>query len=336
MSAISAQKTALATMQPFSLWNRTGRLADMSTEIFQLGQQQMIMAPTHEEEITCLASQHIKSYRQLPLRMYQIGTKYRNEARPRGGLLRCREFLMKDLYTFDVNEEAAKRTYQEVSDAYHRIFKRIDLPIHMALASSGAIGGSLSHEFHLATPVGQDQIMHCTNCARAFNTELRHKICPHCQHGSSLQAMQGLEVGHTFYLGTKYASAFNAAFRDANNQQHLLEMGCYGIGVSRLVAACVEATHDENGIIWPTAIAPFDTYLIAASSESGYCPNLPPSSVLIDDRLEVSFSRRFKDALLSGIPNIVITGGKRSPSGLEFYKRTRNGAENVNKQVEPV
>ena len=336
MANISAQKVSLATMQPFSLWDRAGRLTSMKAEMFQLDSQQMVMAPTHEEEITALVSQTISSYRQLPLRIYQIGAKYRNEARPRGGLLRCREFLMKDLYTFDVDEESARSTYQDICNAYHRIFKTLNLPIHMALASSGAIGGSLSHEFHLASPVGQDQIAQCTNCKRCFNSELNHTCCPECQSADSFQTIQGLEVGHTFYLGTKYSTAFDASFNESTGKKRFIEMGCYGIGITRLMAACVEASHDENGIIWPSSIAPFDAYVISNSPEASVFGQEMPSlsSALIDDRTDLSFSRRFKDAMLSGMPMIIVSGSKKTQSGLEVYHRSSDGMVGPNKQLQ--
>jgi prolyl-tRNA synthetase len=283
----------------------------------------MLLAPTHEEEITQLVAQNINSYRQLPLRLYQIGPKFRNEARPKGGLLRCREFLMKDLYTFDCSQEASITTYNEVCEAYDKIFVRLGISSIKAKASSGAIGGSHSHEYHISCESGQDTVLHCQNCSFAGNSEVfSDSKCSNC--GSiELKDIRALEIGHTFLLGEKYSRALDAKFKDQQGKQQLMQMGCFGIGVSRLMAAIVEANHDETGIIWPKAVAPFHAYVIPLASKHDSC-SLPAEfqTCLLDDRENLSFSRKFKDAQLSGIPNIIFLGSSRSANGIEIYSRT--------------
>lgn len=299
------------------------------------GDNNFILAPTHEEEITALVATFANSYRHLPMRLYQIGEKFRNEARPRGGLLRCREFVMKDLYTFDRSVQEAQDTYGEVCRVYSGLFSQLGLNFFKAQASSGAIGGNCSHEFHLECESGQDTILHCDECKFVGNAEVftdpNNPKCPQCS-SPNLSLKKGLEIGHTFLLGTKYSQALDAKFKDQQGKEVVMEMGCYGIGVTRLMAAIVEASHDENGIIWPSSIAPFNSYIIPMNPEA---QNIPQNQflnsnrqVLLDDRTGLSFSHKFRDALLTGIPNILIVGGKRS-SGIEWYKRIKGGVEEL-------
>lgn len=291
----------------------------------------MLLAPTHEEEITQLAAQNINSYRQLPLRLYQIGPKFRNEARPKGGLLRCREFLMKDLYTFDVTENAAVTTYNEVCAAYDRIFARLEISAIKAKASSGAIGGIHSHEYHIPCESGQDTVLRCEKCNFTGNSEVFFESkCTQCG-SSELRDVRALEIGHTFLLGERYSRALDAKFKDSQGKPQFMQMGCFGIGVSRLMAAIVEASHDENGIIWPKAVSPFDAYVIPLSSTlESYSLPAEFQSCLLDDRENLSFSRKFKDAQLSGIPNILVLGSSRSADGVEIYSRAE---KHVNKSI---
>ena len=294
---------------------------------------EMILAPTHEEEITTLAASLVHSYRQLPLRLYQIGEKFRNEARPRGGLLRCREFVMKDLYTFDRSIEEARATYNEVCQVYRDTFMGLGLTVYQAQASSGAIGGSHSHEFHLECEDGQDTILTCSDCSFVGNIEVISSphTCPNCS-SKHLTPKKGLEVGHTFLLGSKYSALLDAKFKDPHGKEIVMEMGCYGIGVSRLLAAIVEASHDENGIIWPPSISPFASYIIPLDSSKNIPELFSKQPALIDDRPNLSFSHKFKDALLTGFPNILVLGGKKSSSssvfpGIEWYKRRIGGTD---------
>jgi len=293
----------------------------------------MVLAPTHEEEITSLVASLANSYRQLPVRLYQIGEKFRNEARPRGGLLRCREFVMKDLYTFDRNFEEAQITYSTVCEAYRKLFIRFGLTFYQAQASSGAIGGSCSHEFHIECPSGQDTVYSCNSCDFVGNQEvlLSDTTCPKC-NSTDLSSIKGLEIGHTFLLGNKYSSTLNAKFKNQDGSLSVMEMGCFGIGVSRLLAAIVESSHDDKGIIWPSLIAPFDNYIIPLKDTTGLSllDNIAGSS-LFDDRPGLSYSHKLNDALLTGIPNIWVIGGKRAFGGIEHYKRILGGYTEINR-----
>lgn len=292
----------------------------------------MILAPTHEEEITTLVASLANSYRQLPLRLYQIGEKFRNEARPRGGLLRCREFVMKDLYTFDRSVQEAQATYEEVCRTYSDVFSGLGLQFYKAQASSGAIGGTCSHEFHLECESGQDTILKCLGCNFVGNLEVfsdaQNPRCPHCS-SPNLSVKKGLEIGHTFLLGSKYSSILDAKFKDQQGKESFMEMGCYGIGVTRLMAAIVEASHDDKGIIWPSIIAPFHSYIIPLnnSTTTTELDTLNTKAALFDDRPGLSFSHKFKDALLTGIPNILVLGGTKTSDGVERYKRVKGGTE---------
>lgn len=298
--------------------------------MFKTYKNDMVLAPTHEEEITSLVASLKPSYRQLPLRLYQIAEKFRNEARPRGGLLRCREFVMKDLYTFDRNPEDAQNTYNQVCQVYRNIFSQLGLKFYQAQASSGAIGGSCSHEFHLECESGQDTILSCDSCNFIGNQELfpSDLSCPKC-YSTQLTSKKGLEIGHTFLLGKKYSQTLDAKYKDPNGIEFVMEMGCYGIGVSRLLAAIVEASHDEKGIIWPSIVAPFQYYIIPfdISHINTFSSSMPLETGLLDDRPNLSFSHKFKDALLTGIPNILILGGKKTSNGLEWHRRIIGGTE---------
>jgi prolyl-tRNA synthetase len=459
------------------------RLRDRRGQDYNLG-------PTHEEIFTDLARREVKSYRQLPLNLYQVQMKYRDEPRPRAGLLRCREFLMKDAYSFDVSEEAAVTSYEQMRDAYHRIFRRLGLDYRMVAADSGAMGGSTSAEFQVLTQSGEDRLVVCTACDYAANTEVaetkapetapaaqattaavekirtpgkkgiddvvaflggdvtparmlksllyvagdevvmvvvrgdhevneirvarhlgvpavhlasdadvakatgapvgfagpvgfRGKVvadpaavavhdaitganekdhhllhvafgrdfqaevapvrlaaagdpCPKC--GAPLEAYRGIEGGHIFILGTHYSAKMNATFLDEQGKSKPLVMGCYGIGVSRLMATAIEQHHDESGIRWPMAIAPYHAIItplgkdapVAEAAEALYAELVRRGvEVLLDDRDERP-GVKFKDADLLGIPLRITVGARGlADSVVELKARTESEAEKV-------
>ncbi|NXI58480.1 SYPM protein, partial [Chloroceryle aenea] len=305
-------------------WDRMGpelfRLVDRHSKGYCLG-------PTHEEAVTELvASQVNLSYRQLPLRLYQITRKFRDEPKPRFGLLRSREFYMKDMYTFDASEEAARQTYDLVCDAYRSLFDRLGLPFVKVRAATGSIGGTVSHEFQLPADIGEDRLVLCPGGHFAANVETLNEeqtSCPTC--GEKLTQTKGIEVGHTFYLGTKYSSVSNAVFYSPENKPQLAEMGCYGLGVTRILAASIEVLSTEDSIRWPSLIAPYQLCFIppkkgskeekegAALLERVYddlaevLPHLAGDSVL-DDRTQMTIGKRLKDANKLGYPYVVIAG----------------------------
>lgn len=318
MNNIEGQEIFLPTLQPKSLWQETDRWDKIDPPLFRTKDRhdrEYGLGSTHEEVITDLARKNIRSYKDLPLAIYQIQTKFRNEMRATSGLLRTREFSMKDLYSFHQDEEDLDRYYQKVCLAYEKIYQRCGLKAVKVEASSGTIGGDVSHEFMILAKTGEDKILICERCDWAANIEMgKQKICPKCR--GKLEQKSCIEVGHIFKLGIKYSKAMKANFVDKNGQEKPIVMGCYGIGLGRLMAAIVEAYHDENGIIWPASVAPFDIHLVQISdfrcqisenkvkkiAENLY-KKLQRSNieVLYDDRFE-SPGVKLKDADLIGIP----------------------------------
>lgn len=474
MDRAGGQQVLLPIVQPAEIWHQTGRWDVYGEEMFRLQdrhQRDFCLGPTHEEMITTLVKNEVRSYRELPLRLYQIQNKYRDEIRPRYGVMRAREFIMKDLYSFDRDEEGLNRSYEAMYEAYTRIFTRCGLKFRAVEADSGAIGGEVSHEFMVLAPAGEAVILYCEGCNYAANDEkataalpetaaepllavekvatpnqatvaevtaflkvapekliktlfyktesefiavlvrgdddlneiklgnllnqpywlaapeeiaeklglpvgyvgpvglkekgvkvfadlriqtmknaicganeqdfhLRHvnlerdftvdtfadlrlakagDACVHC--GQPLQETRGVEVGHIFKLGTKYSSALNATFRDEDGVEKPFIMGCYGIGISRIMAAAIEQNNDENGIKWPLPIAPFQVIILAlgeeqkAAAEQIYRELTAAGvEVLYDDRDERP-GVKFKDADLIGIPLRLTVGPKSLAQG---------------------
>ncbi len=462
MDRVGGQELMLSMLQPTELWQESGRLPSFGKTLFTIidrKEHQLVLGPTHEEIITVLVRRYVRSYRDLPLLLYQIQNKFRDEPRPRGGLLRVREFIMKDLYSFDASEEGLDETYKKMIQAYRNIYSRCGLPALLVEADSGAIGGKESHEFMLITESGEDEIIHCPSCDYAANKERAQSVkpvqarmptlpleeistpgiktieevanfvgvltsqtlkavfyladgelifviirgdfevnetklknllkcsdirlatedevtmaglvpgaaspvgikgikviaddsitlgtnfvaggnrpdvhlknvnyprdftvdilsdivsarpgdsCPKC--GEKLLSSRGIEIGHIFKLGTFLSERLGAYFIDRNGTSRPLIMGCYGIGLGRLLAAIVELNHDDKGIIWPLAVAPFQVYLcpinvedraIVEAAEKIYQELLNECvEVLLDDRAE-SAGVKFNDADLLGIP----------------------------------
>lgn len=491
MDRAGGQELLMPIIQPRELWEQTGRWDVYGDEMFRLvdrHQRHFALGPTHEEIITSLVDNDVHSYRDLPLLLYQIQNKYRDEIRPRFGLMRGREFIMKDLYSFDIDEEGLDISYRKMYDAYHRIFQRLKLQYRVVEADSGAIGGNESHEFVVLADTGESEIVYCENGDYAANVEKaacvykdegndeaplemqkihtpgmrtikdlveftgqpeqRHvktltyyadgelvaavlrgdrelneiklkqvlgcrelymaddaavreacgagfgslgpvglnikvyadlevagmrnltcganeddyhfinvnpgrdfvpedyvdirnavegDLCPVC--GKPLQATRGIEVGHIFKLGTKYSEAMNATVLDQKGQAVPLVMGCYGIGISRTMAASIEQNHDENGIIWPMPIAPFQVIIVPvnAKKEDQMSTALALYNqlqeqgveVLLDDRDERA-GVKFKDADLIGIPIRITVGPKAlQENQVEVKKRWENEIQHV-------
>ncbi|PNY23410.1 Uncharacterized protein TCAP_06654 [Tolypocladium capitatum] len=487
MESLGASRLSLSTISSEDLWRRSGRLERVSPELFRLTDRKdvpLMLSPTHEEEITTLVAGTLKSYKDLPLRLYQTTRKYRDEMRPRHGLLRSREFTMKDLYTFDVSMESAIETYREVSGAYRAFFADLKLPIMVAEASSGDMGGDHSHEYHLANPIGEDTVATCTSCgytandevamarppprdgqrarrnsteadfrvwrgitkdrktlvnawyprhgnaladtdvnvhavreavpeldasiydplrsltdalqheegdssaaiqiinvvdsrlASAFGelqgklpvvpTELSNRLinqssvteastgaalnllrvadgdgCPRCETGS-LQVHRALELGHTFYLGTRYSEPLklSVSLPNTSGGPIPIQMGCYGIGVSRIFGAVAEHKAVQRGLNWPRAIAPFEVVIIPTSGASaetlGFYDMLTGQGslsrgfdIVLDDRKE-TFGWKMQDADMVGYPVTVVLGKAWREEGIcEVQCRSLALKENV-------
>ncbi|NXX86811.1 SYPM protein, partial [Urocolius indicus] len=330
MRAVGGQKLSMPSLSAAELWRASGRWDRMGPELFRLEDRHgkgYCLGPTHEEAVAELvAAQTNLSYKQLPLRLYQVTRKFRDEPKPRFGLLRSREFYMKDMYTFDASEEAARHTYELVCGAYRRLLARLRLPFLQVRAATGNIGGTTSHEFQLPADVGEDKLLLCPDGHFAANVETLSEgqtSCPTC--GEKLIQSRGIEVGHTFYLGTKYSAVANAVFCSPENKARLAEMGCYGLGVTRILAASIEVLSTENSIRWPSLVAPYQLCFIppkrgsreeeegAALLERVYddvaeaLPRLADDLVL-DDRTQLTIGKRLKDANKLGYPYVVIAG----------------------------
>ena len=334
MRSLGAAKVSLSSLSSEELWAKSGRLEKgRSTELLRLQDRKgakYLLSPTHEEEITTVVANAVQSYKDLPLRLYQVSRKYRDELRPRQGLLRGREFVMKDLYTFDTTTDAARATYDQVRKAYSAFFDHLRLPYLTAAADSGNMGGSLSHEYHLASSDGEDTIIICNQCEYAANEEvfpgrllstddmppvktLESDACPSCKTGQ-LKLHRAIEIGHTFYLGTRYSEPLSAQVLDANNKQISIEMGCHGIGISRLIGAIASLLADAKGLNWPLAVSPFEVLIVpgadtreddTAQVYEGVLGSM--GDAVIDDR-ERPLGWKLKDADLIGYPVIIVLG----------------------------
>lgn len=503
MDAIGSQEVLMSAIQPAELWKESGRWNDFGPEMFRLydrNQREFCLGPTHEEIFTDLIRHEVKSYKQLPLNLYQIQTKYRDEKRPRFGLMRAREFIMKDAYTFDIDEEGMRKSYEEMWKAYEKIFTRCGLKFKVVEGDSGAMGGSDSHEFMAMSEYGESVIAYCDSCdyaatdekasclyeieqssqdelnmekvhtpnaktieevSRFFNvpqenfvktllftakdevvavlipgnrelneiklvkvlgipehelmmadeetvkavtgaevgfagpinlkkdiriivdsrvTKMKNFIlganetdyhfknvnygrdfegevvedlllvqegdkCPKC--GAPLKMDRGIEVGNIFQLGLKYSKALNATFLDENGKERYIYMGSHGVGVSRTVAAIIEQSHDENGIIWPLSVAPYHVIITVVNIKSEEQVALGEKlydeltkaglEVLLDDRNERA-GVKFKDADLIGVP-IRITVGKRANEEIVEFSLRREGEKteiNINEIMDRI
>eukprot|EP01132_Coremiostelium_polycephalum_P000872 gene872-1091_t len=459
MQNIGGQKLTMPKLLPKDLWQKTGRWESSGDDLFKLKDRKdddYCLAPTHEEIITDLIANETMPNSMYSLRLYQIGDKYRDEIRPRFGLLRGREFMMKDLYSFDKTVEEAISTYMDCKQAYHNIFDRLEVPYTCVEADSGNIGGALSHEFQVLTDVGEDTLIECTNCGYHANIEKAvglpmvaqkdngsiHKtyirvvtnspktgtehlaivttnsqdtvnpysIKPHfkdistvtvltkeqyekhvqlCQqskksitfhnlvdsssgvntiegeskliHGnfrevkigdkciqekcngtSTLTSRKGIEVGHIFYLGTKYSETLSARVKNQESKLVPLEMGCYGIGVSRLLATIIESKRDDDGLVWPKEIAPYQLILVPKATEKKPEPlsdalklyeeiieSIPSlkGKIVVDDRLKLSLGAKLKEATFLGFPYTIIVGGNNNNNNT-----TTSSEENASKR----
>ncbi|CAG5156955.1 uncharacterized protein ALTATR162_LOCUS4748 [Alternaria atra] len=437
MTSIGASKLSLSSITTEALWRQSGRYS-ANSELLRIKDRResgFLLSPTHEEEITSLVASMVHSYKDLPLRLYQIGRKYRDERRPRQGLLRAKEFMMKDLYTFDHSTEAALKTYEETRKAYNNLFNELRLPYLVADADSGNMGGKLSHEYHFVSPKGEDNVWSCNSCEYVANEELVEKSsqaaasdkdswhaftgisvdrktkinvwiprpskgveipanqghefvnlhavkkalpenieldtgiessslpsllqkttdtidlfdssltfdednaslskplssnshlttietgdpCPRCSDGK-LDVQKAIEVGHTFHLGTRYSKPLNAvvALPDQNLSSPI-QMGCHGIGVSRIIGAVASLLSDAKGLNWPRAIAPYETIILTSpqTDESDAAEVYDAISgdarhgdvdLVLDDRSGKSIGWKLKDADLIGYPVVVVLG----------------------------
>ena len=351
MDSSGAQEVFMPMVQPKELWDETKRWEKMGPELLRIKdrhERDFCLGPTHEEVITDIIRDNVKSYKELPLNIYQIQTKFRDEVRPRYGIMRGREFLMKDSYSFNIDEESLQETYLLMRDTYKKVLERIGLEYKISAADSGAIGGDSSEEFHVLAENGEDTIAVSDSSEFAINTELLLKEGedisslegkPSPDGNGTIQIKKGIEVGHIFKLGKLYAESMKANVLNAQGKASTLYMGCYGIGVSRLVAATIVQNFDYKGIVWPHSIAPFDINIIAIGFDKDQ--NITSASmklhdelknmgynVLLDDRKD-GYGVKMKDSELIGIPlNIII--GKKFLENHEVDIQGRDGQTSSN------
>ncbi|KAA3678607.1 prolyl-tRNA synthetase [Paragonimus westermani] len=355
MATLGAQQMLLPTVGNSNLWTTSGRWNNIE-QLFRVKDRNgkyYCLQPTYEEEVTSLLTAWEVSYKDLPILLYQVSNKYRDELRPKHGLLRCREFMMKDLYSFDADLTDALETYKNVCDSYADLLSTLGLPYYKVCADAGHIGGQLSHEFHIPLPIGEDLLYICNKCGTGVNAEYKGLSCylsghifadqsnilhptdTECSH--NFTEVRGVEVGHCFLLGQRYSKCFNATF-DSPKGKKLFEMGCFGLGLTRLLAASIEhfsaasfpdlSADEITEIRWPPGISPF-TGAVALQKESAkdaLSPSdlklimdafngpdhntsrcrLVPGDILIDDRKGLSLGRKLIDLKRLGIPWIVI------------------------------
>ena len=332
MNAIGGQELLLSSLQNKQSWEKTGRWKsfDALFKIKSVLENEYPLGPTHEEVIVPLAKQFINSYKDLPLSVYQIQTKFRDEKRAKSGILRGREFLMKDLYSFHADEKDFNNYYEKAKKAYKKVFGRVGLNAIETQASGGAFSKA-SHEYQVITENGEDEIIYCPGGDFSSNAEISPvKEDKQCDLGHGpLKKAKAIEVGNIFPLGTKFSDAFGLTYKNKDGKDAPVIMGCYGIGISRLMGAIAEVHNDDRGIIWPSSVAPFQAHLIGIENEKLVTTEAQKIyetlkrggiEVLFDDREDVSAGEKFADADLVGIPvRLVISD--RTRGKIEWKKR---------------
>ena len=355
----------LSFVTPIGLWERSGRSEAMGKEMLRIKdrhENEFVLSPTNEEAMVELVKNRVTSYKDLPLNLYQINTKFRDEARPRYGLMRGREFLMKDGYSFHSSQEDMVREFDLMEETYKKIFTRLGLDFRVVAADSGAIGGEGSKEFHVLANSGEDTLVVCEACDYGANIEtifdaeqtdalneksyeelIESKISKRCSCGAELHFKKGIEVGHIFQLGTKYSAALEAHFNDENGRAKPFEMATFGIGVSRLVAAIIEQNHDEDGCIWTSATAPYLVNIMISNIKDAAQVKLGEElyerlkashvDVMLDDSKE-RFGFKMKDAELIGFPYTIIIGKELENGLVQVYERRTK--ENISVEMNAI
>jgi prolyl-tRNA synthetase len=330
MNKAGGQEIVMPALQPKENWDRTGRW-EMYQDVFyktdSLYGGTSALGPTHEEVVTPLVQQFVSSYRDLPVAVYQFQDKFRQEKRAKSGLLRGREFIMKDLYSFHASQDDFEMYYDILKKSYLEIFKRCGIGHQTYLTyASGGTFSQYSHEFQTVTPAGEDTIYICDRCSVAINKEIKyeHAVCPECKADTFKEA-KAIEVGNIFPLKTRFTDAFNFQYKDEKGELKPILMGCYGIGLGRVMGAIVEALGDDKGLVWPASIAPFRVHLLALAGKGPAAvaevadklyADLRNTGVqvLYDDR-DVSAGTKFADADLLGMPYRVVISEKTLAKG---------------------
>ena len=346
-----AQEILMPMVQPAELWKESLRFDQYGKELLKFkdrSERDFVLGPTHEEIICEIFRSYPISYKELPINLYQIQTKFRDEIRPRFGVMRCREFLMKDAYSFDIDEKGMEKSYENMKDAYISTFDDIGLDYRIVKADAGNIGCDVSEEFHIIADSGEDLLAISDASDFAANVEvLEYEKDPSELDGQpspdgkgKLIIKRGIEVGHIFQLGQKYSEKMSVSIKDSSGKGIDSFMGCYGIGVSRIVAAAIEQNHDDKGIIWPYAIAPFHVNVICLDPKKEEvlkeCESVyqiikdAGHDVLLDDR-DIRAGQKFTDNEILGVPFSIVIGPKNfSNNSFEFVIRKTNEKLDLN------
>jgi len=340
MLAVGANEILMPALTQEESYKTTGRDAmDVLFHTEGPGGSKYVLNPTHEEIVTPLVQKYVFSYHDLPLGTFQIQNKYRNEPRAKSGILRGREFNMKDLYSFHTDEESLNEYYEMIKEAYFKIYSRLGLgDLTVLTYASGGAFSRYSHEFQTLCTVGEDTVYLCEKCKVGINKEIiaEQTTCPQCGN-VDLVEKNGIEVGNIFKLRTRFSDAFNFKYLDDQGKEQKVEMGCYGIGPSRIMGTLVEVFHDQKGIIWPESVAPFKYHLLvlgkedevfAKANEVYTAMKKNGAEVLFDDRRNISAGEKFADADLLGLPiRLVISKKSIEKQSVEVKKRNSDQSE---------
>ncbi|MCX6721277.1 MAG: His/Gly/Thr/Pro-type tRNA ligase C-terminal domain-containing protein [Candidatus Staskawiczbacteria bacterium] len=344
MVEAGGQEILMPVLQPKENWVKTGRWNNLEIlfKVSGSGDKEYALGPTHEEVVSPLAKKIIFSYRDLPFSVFQIQTKFRDELRVKSGLLRTREFLMKDMYSFHESQADLDKYYDKLTKVYFNIFKELGIgkDTYLTLASGGTFS-KYSHEFQMLTPAGEDTIYICNKCKTAINKEIKEEnpACPECS-SDNFEEKKAVEVGNIFKLNTKFSLPFDLKFKDRDGTEKPVFMGCFGIGLGRAMGSVVETNYDDNGIIWPKSIAPFAVHLIEIGSNDKKVKatalkiyqDLQKENieVLYDDRVDKTAGEKFADADLIGIPYRVVVSEKTlAKNSVEIKERDKKSVKLV-------
>lgn len=320
MNAVDGQELLLPALTPKSIWEATGRWEEMDEIMYKFQDQsdrEFALAPTHEDVLAEVMKQFIQSYKDLPTAVYQFQTKFRKELRPKSGILRGREFIMKDMYSFHADESDLDEYYERVKAAYVNIFQRCGIGESTYVTyASGGMFSKYSHEFQTITEAGEDTVYLCTQCSMGINKEIKAETeqCPECGN-ATFEEKTAIEVGNIFKLMTKFSQPVGLQYADETGVKHDVIMGSYGIGIGRVLGTVVEVNHDDHGIIWPEPLSPFDFHLINLNKDSVQTDKVYASlqeagfDVLYDDR-SIRAGEKLADADLIGISHRLVMGSK--------------------------
>jgi len=339
MAVAGAQEILMSVVHDADVWRRTGRYDSIDDTLVRFRDRRghdYVLGMTHEEIVASLAATELRSHRDVDVVVYQIQTKFRDEARSRGGLLRTREFLMKDAYSLHVTDQGLTDAYAAQAAAYHRIFRRVGLAdVTMVESSTGVMGGRIAHEFMCFLDVGDDAVALCESCGYAANRDVLGETSTCVRCGGALASRRGVEVGNIFQLGSRYTDAFGVSVLDAGGVRRSVIMGSYGIGVSRLLACLVERFHDERGITLTAATSAFDVHIVVLGRDAANLGERASAlaaateraglEVLLDDRCSISAGKRFADADLIGATIRVTLGDASARNGTVELRERRTG-----------